>query len=132
MKQQKPIVSLDGNKAFTTSLVIAEGCKIQHKNVMSLLKNYAGSEILTAFETAKVSRGGRPVEYAILSELQSTFLITLMRNSEVVVQYKENFITSLFEQREMISRLAADVVELRFPAFIPGLSEAGEDKEVAQ
>lgn len=101
------IVKTDGKKIFTDTLIISDGVGTLHKNVMELLKNHSNTETLSTFETAKVSRGGRPVEYAILSEMQATFLITLMRNSEKTVLFKEKLSTEFYKQREIISRLIA-------------------------
>lgn len=106
-QQQKDIVFLEGNRAMTTTLIIAEGCGIEHRAVMQLLKTHKHRQTLLAFQMSKVSRGGRPVEYATLTERQTTFLITLMRNSETVVLFKERLSNAFHDQRETISRLVA-------------------------
>jgi phage regulator Rha-like protein len=93
------LVLTDGDKAYTTTLIISEGVGNDHRNVMRLLKKYSGRELLSTFETAKVSRGGRPVEYAKLDEQQTTFLITLMNNSDEVVRFKELLTKEFFKQR---------------------------------
>jgi len=101
----KNIVILNGNSVYTTTLIIAEGVGNDHRNVMRLLKRYSSTKILSTFETAKVSNGGRPVEYAILNETQATFLVTLMNNSEIVVLFKEALTNAFVRQREIISGL---------------------------
>ncbi len=101
----KNIILNNGKDLFTTTLVIATGCKIEHRAVMTLLKKHSSTEILSTFQMRKVSRGGRPVEYAELTELQTTFLITLMRNSVVVVKFKEKLTKEFFRQRQIISNL---------------------------
>jgi hypothetical protein len=101
----KDLVFTDGKKAYTTTLIIAEGCEIEHRSVMRLLQRHSNTETLSGFEIHKVSRGGRPVEYATLDEKQTTFLITLMRNSDVVVAFKERLTNAFFEQRRIISNL---------------------------
>lgn len=101
------IVLIDGEKIYTTTLIIAEGVHNDHRNVMRLLRKYSGRKILSTFETAKVSRGGRPIEYAKLDEQQTTFLITLMNNSDVVVEFKEILTKEFFRQRQIISQMVA-------------------------
>jgi phage regulator Rha-like protein len=95
----------EGGKLLTTTLVIAEGVSIEHRAVMALLKRHSSTETLSTFGMSKVSRGGRPVEFAKLDELQTTFLITLMRNSKVVVSFKEKLTKEFFRQRAVIEGL---------------------------
>jgi len=99
------LVLSDGKKVFTTTLIIADGCQVEHRATMQLLKTHSNTETLSTFEMLKVSRGGRPIEYAKLNEKQTTFLITLMRNSDPVVKFKERLSEAFFEQRRIISRL---------------------------
>jgi hypothetical protein len=72
---------------------------------MELLRNHSKTETLSTFKTEKISSGGRPVEYAILDEQQATFLITLMRNSEKVILFKEELTKQFFKQRVFIQNL---------------------------
>lgn len=101
------LVIVKGKNVFTTSLVIAEGVGIEHRAVMALLNTHKNTDTLSTFEMSKVSRGGRPVNYAILNEIQTTFLITLMRNSKKVVKFKEKLTKEFYVQRNLISRLIA-------------------------
>lgn len=101
----KSICTNNGKDVFTTTLILSEGVGIEHRAVMKLIKTHSKTETLSTFEMSKVSRGGRPVEYAILSELQATFLITLMRNSVKVIEFKEKITTEFFRQRKIIARL---------------------------
>ena len=101
----KDLVIIENNKAMTNTLLIAEGVGNHHKNVMMLLNNHSNTETLSTFETAKVSNGGRPVEYAKLNEMQATFLITLMKNSQKVVTFKEELTKQFFKQRLFIQNV---------------------------
>ncbi len=101
------LVRLENNKPITDTLIISKGVGNHHKNVMELLKNYSHTKTLSTFQTAKVSNGGRPVEYAKLNETQATFLITLMKNSEIVVEFKEKLSNAFIQQREVIQKLIA-------------------------
>jgi len=99
------LCEIKGNEVFTTSLKIAEGTGVEHRAIMQLLKTHSGRKTLSTFEMSKVSRGGRPVEFAMLNEIQTTFLITLMRNSDIVVEFKEKLTQEFFRQRETIAQL---------------------------
>lgn len=94
---------------LTTSLVIAEGTDNQHKNVLDLVRTYQSDlEELggVAFETHVVEReqlGGRPSRVALLNQEQATFLLTLMRNSDVVVRFKLALVKAFFEMAKRLS-----------------------------
>lgn len=101
----RSLVSIRNNKPITDTLIISECIGNEHRAVMALLKSHSNTEILSTFEMLKVSNGGRPVDYAILDELQATFLVTLMRNSEKVVSFKQELTKQFFKQREAIQQL---------------------------
>jgi len=101
------IVLTDGKKVFTNTLIVADGVGLEHRAVMTLLKTHSNTETLSTYQMLKVSRGGRPVKYAELSELQVTFLITLMRNSKKVVEFKEKLTKEFYNQRNIIAELIA-------------------------
>lgn len=101
----KDLVRTEKKEIVTDTLIIAKGIGNHHKNVMELLNNYSHTKTLSTFKTEKVSNGGRPVEYAILNEKQATFLITLMRNNDTVVEFKEKLSNAFIQQREVIQQL---------------------------
>lgn len=99
------LVMMQHGEPVTTSLSIAEGVEIAHKSVIQLVRKYADDLQEfgpCAFEMRMVNReqgGGKPVEYAILNEPQSTLLLTYMRNSEIVRQFKKSLVRAFFELR---------------------------------
>ena len=99
----KSIVTINKGSPVTTTLIIANGVGNQHKNVMQLLRAHKNRKILSTFETAKVSNGGRPVEFAYLTEKQATFLITLMKNTDIVLDFKETLVDSFYEMRNQLT-----------------------------
>ena len=103
------VAYIDNEKVFTTTRAIAEGCLIAHQAVIQLSKKYQ-SDVLefgstSAFEMRKFKTKGRTGEEYILNEEQATFLITLMKNSVKVVQFKKQLTKAFFHQRKIISRL---------------------------
>jgi len=63
------LVTLHDGDLSTTSIIIAQGTGVQHKNILELVRQYI-SDLeefgRIAFETRK--SGGRPTEVAILNE----------------------------------------------------------------
>ncbi|HRQ66556.1 MAG TPA: Rha family transcriptional regulator [Xanthomonadaceae bacterium] len=92
---------------MTTSLAIAEGVQLQHKNVLALVRKYIediDSFGRVAFETRPFdTAGGRQwVDIAWLNEQQATFLLTLMRNSPIVIEFKKALVRAFFALREQV------------------------------
>ena len=106
-KEYNQLCVIENNEVFTTTVIIAEGVGLEHRTVIRLLQKHSSTETLSGFKIHKVTSGGRPLEYAKLTELQATFLITLMRNSEKVIAFKEKLTTEFFRQRQIISQLIA-------------------------
>ena len=98
------LVFLRDGQAVTTSEAIASGVSVQHKNLLSILRNYQ-SDFETfgvfAFETRKLSNplGGRPETYAILNEQQATLLVTYCKNTEVVRRFKVALVKAFCEAK---------------------------------
>jgi len=97
------LVVIEGSKVLTTSRIIAEGVGIEHRSVINLLNKHKSTKTLSTFKKTKVMTKGRPVDVAQLSELQATFLITLMKNSEIVVIFKEALVKEFFNQRRLLA-----------------------------
>ena len=90
---QNLVVKTD-NELLTDSIIVANGCDIQHKNVINLIRKYEGDfkefgEL--AFQT-RLNTQGSPTEYALLNEDQATYLITLFRNNNIVRGFKKRLV----------------------------------------
>lgn len=104
------LVFIQNQEPLTTSLAIAEGTENQHKNVMELIRNYDDDLIdfgEVAFQT-RLNQQGSPTEYALLNEQQATLLITYMRNSDVVRQFKKALVRAFFEMRNRLLEDSGD------------------------
>ena len=105
------LVIKNGDEFVTTSEIIADNTDTQHKNVLELIEQYLPQIEQfgpSAFETRKSV--GRPTRVAILNEQQATFLLTLMRNSEVVVRFKVQLVKEFYRMR---NELEANVPHLK-------------------
>lgn len=99
------LVSADtSGNLTTTSLVIADGTGTQHKNVLELIRNNLSDfeEFgRVAFQTRPfVTAGGsQKRDVAILTEEHATLLMTYMRNSDIVRDFKKRLVRAFFELR---------------------------------
>lgn len=90
------LVQVHGQQLFTTSLIVAEGCKLEHKEAIATVRKFKSDfEELgrLAFESRKgeaLPQGGfaKSTEYAILNEDQATYLIMSFRNTHIVRRFK--------------------------------------------
>lgn len=102
------IVTISADNApVTTSLVIAEGTRVQHKNVLELIRKNIGDlqefgEV--AFETHPLETAGGPQKrvVAILNEQQATLVFTYMRNSATVKKFKIALVKAFFEMAKKL------------------------------
>ena len=115
----KELVFVRGKEAFTNSLVVAENTGNQHKNILELIRKY--EEKFNRWGKMRFPRlksenplGGRPTVVAELNEQQATFLVTLLRNNDVVLDFKAELVDQFYKMRELIRRKSdADYVEAR-------------------
>jgi len=100
------IVEIRGRQALTTSEAVAEGCGIQHKSVLQVIRKYA-EQFATlgevAFET-RLNPQGSPTEVVILNEDQATFAITLFRNTPAVLAFKLSLVKAFRRALNQIQR----------------------------
>lgn len=105
---------------FTTSLVIAAETGNQHQNVVELIRDNLGdlNEIgIVRFQTGKLSEGrGRPTTYAELDEPAAALLMTYLRNSPVVKDFKKRLVAGFYAMRKALAEQTA-------PAALPGPRE---------
>ncbi len=89
---------------MTTSLAIAEGVRMEHASVIKLVRKY--TEDIGAFGEIgfeiRLNLHGKPTEIAWLNEQQATFLLTLMRNSPIVVEFKKALVRAFFALRDQV------------------------------
>lgn len=87
------IVSLIDGEAVTTTLAIAAGCEVDHASVIKLARTYQSDlQEFGLLDFKSESTGGRPTEFALLNEQQSTLILTYMRNSSIVREFKKRLV----------------------------------------
>ncbi|NBH99134.1 hypothetical protein D7Y41_25985 [Anaerotruncus sp. 1XD22-93] len=134
------LVEVRKNEVFTNSKIIAEGTNNQHHAVRELIKKYKSD--IEEFGTLSIlneeSTGGRPMEVFLLNEEQATFVITLLRNSKVVVKFKKELVRQFYAMRRFLiekqskiwndTRLASKENRLKETDVIKLLVEYAEDQ----
>ena len=107
----KELVFLKNNQPVTTSLIIAEGTDNEHESVIRLIKEhksdfeeYWGQVYFSDLKSGNKNSDfrGRPMKIAWLNEPQATFLITLLRNNEIVVEFKKKLVRDFYRMREIL------------------------------
>lgn len=102
------IVDVEKGVPKTTTLQIALGLGLQHKSVIQLVRSYKSdfSEFgLVTFEMRprlQGGHGGGDTQYAVLNEEQATLLMTYMRNSPRVREFKKSLVKAFFEARTLL------------------------------
>lgn len=95
---------------YTTSQIIAEGTGMSHRRVRDAIRKYqAELEVfgrVGAYQTALETKGGiQNVPGYILNEQQATFLLTLLKNTPVVVTFKKELVRQFYAVRdELVQR----------------------------
>ena len=106
-KQQDLQVKNIGNILVVSSLDVAAGMKVEHETIVRLIKRYENhfQDIrVFRFEIGKFGDVGRPISFCYLDEEQATFLITLMKNSDVVVEFKRKMTKVFFKMRKALAK----------------------------
>ena len=102
------IVDVDNGIPKTTTLQIALGLGIQHKSVIQLVRTYKSDFAEFGLVTFEMRprlpglHGGGDVQYAVLNEQQATLLLTYMRNSPKVREFKKALVKAFFEARSLL------------------------------
>lgn len=106
----KELVFLQNKQPVTTSLIVAENTKNQHESLVRLINEHKtrfehwGQIYFTDLKSGNKNGDlrGRPTKVAILNEPQATFLITLLRNNDVVLDFKEQLVDQFYKMRSIL------------------------------
>ena len=101
------LVYIDGKKEpYTTSAIIAECAGVKHHAIQEHIRK----QIARLEQFGKVSFKMRPLQSGqqakdyILNEQQATLLITFLKNTEQVANFKTNLVKAFFEMRDELSK----------------------------
>lgn len=101
------LVYMDGKKEpYTTSEIVAECAGVKHHAVQEhIRKNVERLERFgkVSFQMRPLPSGQQAKDY-ILNEQQATLLITFLKNTEQVANFKENLVKAFFEMRDELAK----------------------------
>ena len=101
------LVHIEASEPLTTSLHIADGAKIEHRAVLQLCKKHIKhlerfgrvAFEMQPFET----KGGKQIKrILLLNEGQATFLMTLLKNTEPVVDFKFALVKAFLAAKDLM------------------------------
>lgn len=106
------LVTFEKGEVRTTSLILAEGTGNQHHAIIQLVRKYQDdleefgrvAFQMRPFETAG---GTQTREIAMLNEQQATLIMTYMKNTPIVREFKKALVRAFFELRD-IARSTVD------------------------
>jgi DNA-damage-inducible protein D len=118
----------DDGEPFTTSLVIGGETGNEHASVIKLIRDNASdlNEVGTLrFEIAK--SGGRPTEYAVLDERASALLMTYLRNTPKVKDFKKRLVVGFYAMRQMLADARPALPDITTPEGIAAMASMFND-----
>ena len=129
------LVQIKRNDVYTDTFIIADGTENKHKNVKELIVKYEKQfkSLGTLYVLNGESSGGRPEQYYELNEPQSAFLMTLLRNSDKVVDFKLKLVKEFYAMRKFIlERQTADWQQARLQSKQTRLQETDAIKQLVE
>lgn len=122
----------DDGQLTTTSLIVAEGVDVQHKNILGLVrKHLADFEEFggVAFETRVAGQSPNPTKLAVLNRDQALLLMTYLRNSAVVRDFKKRLIRAFTEMERRLADGAQPAVPQTYAEALRAAADAAEQLE---
>ena len=106
-KAVNKLVVLKNNDIFTDSLVIAKGTNNEHRTVRRLIEIYENDlsdfgKVCILNAPLETKGGIQKISYYQLNEEQAVFLMTLLRNSKIVVAFKKELVKQFYQMRQLL------------------------------
>lgn len=113
------LVCLEKGIPLISTLDIAKGFNVEHFAILRLVQKYElRFQSKRPFDFRSQKSGGRPTTFCMLDEEQSLFLVSLMRNSEIVVNFKDTMTREFQRMKNELIRISsqnqnAEYLEIR-------------------
>ena len=101
------LVYMDGKmEPYTLSSIVAECTEVKHRHLKILLNKHRKDFEIFGKMKFKISpsESGQNLRDYILNEQQATLLITYLRNTSPVKEFKMNLVKAFFEMRDELSK----------------------------
>jgi len=105
MKKDSLQIKTVDNVLVVSTLDMCGGLEVEHKAILQLVKKYETDfQDIRTFTFQMLKSGGRPTSFCYLDEEQATFLITLMKNSPVIVKFKRRMTRQFYQMKKFIAQ----------------------------
>lgn len=102
----KELIKMHDGQPRAGTFLIAEGFKREHGKLISLIEKYRSRfENFSPLPAERIKTKGRPIEQLLLDEDQTLFLGTLLRNTDIVLDFKETIIHQFKKARLLLESL---------------------------
>ena len=101
------LVYMDGKKEpYTLSSIVAECTNLQHHTITRTIRKHQARFERFGKVGFKIQalKSGQSAKDFILNEQQATLLVTFLKNTEQVANFKENLVRAFFEMREELAK----------------------------
>lgn len=129
MHKSKSLVVIHDNVPLVSTLDMAEALQVENRSLIQLIKKYPdefNETRLVTFQMLLMGKKGMPQVFCYLDEEQATFLITLMKNSALVVPFKRKLTREFFRMRRIIATITDN---RRDPLWLQARSEGKVDRK---
>lgn len=98
------LVHVKGDDVFTDSLIIAQHSGNEHESIRKHIREHEDKflKLGTLAILNRESTGGRREQFYQLNEPQASFLVTLLRNTDIVVDFKLALVQEFYRMRRFI------------------------------
>lgn len=106
------LIVIRSNEAFTNSIIVANGTGNNHHAIQQMIRKYESAlerwgKIEFTHLKCRNPKGGRPAKVYFLNEQQAIFLVTLLDNNEIVVQFKAELVDEFCKMRKVLTERQA-------------------------
>lgn len=138
--QKQALITVDAGTPLADTRVIAKHIGVQHVSLYRLITEYHET-ISEAFGTVRFEigpsnakgGGGDGARYALLTEDQATFLITLTRNTAQVIRFKAALVAAFSEAKRQLAErpVIESGLEVQMIELVRKLKKEGASPDAA-
>lgn len=104
----------DKKEPYTLSTIISDNLSMEHHSITRIIRKHEADfkefgKILTCdeingFKIHKLNSVGRPVKVYILNEEQATLLVTYLKNTKLVREFKKMLVREFYKLRDEVNK----------------------------
>ncbi len=132
------LVTIKGKEAFTNSLSVANGVGTEHRATQQLINRYEKDlkdfgRVTFEMSPLETKGGVQNIKIYYLNEEQATFLISLMKNTKNVVQFKKELVRQFYAMKQFIlEKQSSQWIETRYQGKLTRKAETDTIKKLVE